>query len=449
LKNRVLNYVLIVATLFVTTSASSYAQAQLVMNGAYINISGGTLATPTYLYIQNGANTGIKYLNAGGGIISESEYNMVWWNIGAAAATTNYIIPFYYRPSSSYIPLTFTIKTAGVVSTSGTIKFSTWHTVVDNWIGGVSTTGPPSGVTNMDPAFLPGSPTNTDNSYNVVDRFWIIDASTGYSTKPDPQITFTYLNSTNASSEVSAPNNSIDGSLISQRFNSTLGTWGDYIGQLAAPVISGTTSTVATGSMDIGAAGFYRSWTLSSHLNPLPIELTSFTVECRDDCAYLQWTTATENNNDYFTILKTKNGVDFEAEAIIKGAGNSSTANNYSTIDYSPFEGISYYRIAQTDFDGTTRDMNTITFTNCENVESIYAFATNNDIEIKINSNSIDTYSILLIDAGGRIIQTKIVNVTTGMNYFHFNPVAARGIYILQVIGKEKVYSKKLALGVS
>ncbi|MGP8215224.1 MAG: T9SS type A sorting domain-containing protein [Bacteroidia bacterium] len=447
MKNRILKYVLILITAFATVVTKTTAQAELVMNGGYINISGGTSAVPIYLYIQNGANTGINYLNSGGGIISESEYNMVWWNIGAAVATTSYIIPFYYQPSSSYIPLTFTIKTAGVISTSGTIKFSTWHTIADNWTGVVSTTGPPSGVTNMDPAFLPGSPLNTDNSYNIVDRFWVIDATTGYSTKPDPQITFTYLNSTNANSEVSAPNNAIDGTLIGQRFNTATGTWGDYTGLFATPVVTGTTSKVASGSSDITAAGFYRSWTLSGHIDPLPIQLTSFTVECLDDCAFLEWITATESNNDYFTIDKTSDGINFEIAALVKGAGNSSTANNYSAIDYEPLEGVSYYRISQTDFDGLTTHLNTIAYTPCENPESIYAFVKNNSIEIQINSNSMDTYCFTLIDASGQVILTQTNTVSVGMNYFNLMPEVTGGIYILQVTGQEKIYSKKLLLG--
>ena len=66
----------------------------------------------------------------------------------------------------------------------------------------------------------------------------------------------------------------------------------------------------------------------------------------------LAWTTASETNNDYFTIQKSKDAQIFEDVFVVDGAGNSSTIINYFDIDKSPYTGISYYRLKQTDFDG-------------------------------------------------------------------------------------------------
>ncbi len=85
----------------------------------------------------------------------------------------------------------------------------------------------------------------------------------------------------------------------------------------------------------------------------LPIELLKFTAKLLDtDVALLEWITASEINNDYFTIEKSDDGITWEEISTINGAGNSSIALSYSDVDNSPLPGLSYYRLKQTDFDG-------------------------------------------------------------------------------------------------
>lgn len=88
--------------------------------------------------------------------------------------------------------------------------------------------------------------------------------------------------------------------------------------------------------------------------SPLPIELISFSSQLNIEKSIvdLNWTTASETNNDYFTIERSQNGFSWEVIEHIKGAGNSTSVLTYSTTDRSPFSGISYYRLKQTDYDG-------------------------------------------------------------------------------------------------
>ena len=65
----------------------------------------------------------------------------------------------------------------------------------------------------------------------------------------------------------------------------------------------------------------------------------------------ITWKTATETNNDFFTVEKS-NGTDFKEVAKLEGKGNSAIENTYSVIDDTPFSGTSYYRLKQTDLDG-------------------------------------------------------------------------------------------------
>lgn len=87
--------------------------------------------------------------------------------------------------------------------------------------------------------------------------------------------------------------------------------------------------------------------------NALPVEFLNFTatnIENRQ--VKLKWSTATEINNDYFTVERSENGYDFEPIGEVAGAGNSAFILHYEFDDMEPLNGISYYRIKQTDFDG-------------------------------------------------------------------------------------------------
>lgn len=84
----------------------------------------------------------------------------------------------------------------------------------------------------------------------------------------------------------------------------------------------------------------------------LPIELLYFNgVECETGNR-LSWSTVSENNNDYFTIEKTKDGKDWISIVNLSGAGNSSNQLYYYFMDENIESIINYYRLKQTDYDG-------------------------------------------------------------------------------------------------
>jgi hypothetical protein len=86
---------------------------------------------------------------------------------------------------------------------------------------------------------------------------------------------------------------------------------------------------------------------------PTPVTLLNLIAVKNGSEVDIDWETATEVNNDYFVVEKSRNGVDFTAVGIVDGAGNSQSALNYQATDHSPYNGISYYRLKQVDYDGT------------------------------------------------------------------------------------------------
>lgn len=89
-------------------------------------------------------------------------------------------------------------------------------------------------------------------------------------------------------------------------------------------------------------------------LTPLPVNLSDFGGQVVDDDAILDWTTESEENNDYFTLQRSEDGRNFENIATVIGSGNSNTSTNYRHRDKGLDAGTYYYRLTQTDFDGTT-----------------------------------------------------------------------------------------------
>lgn len=84
----------------------------------------------------------------------------------------------------------------------------------------------------------------------------------------------------------------------------------------------------------------------------LPVELTRFEAQSKNDMIELSWTTATELNNDFFQIEHSRDGVQFAPIGKVKGVGTTTETVNYDFMHRRPDAGTNYYRLKQVDFDG-------------------------------------------------------------------------------------------------
>ncbi len=108
----------------------------------------------------------------------------------------------------------------------------------------------------------------------------------------------------------------------------------------------------------------------------LPIELVYFRAQQDDGNVEFTWQTASELNNDYFTIEYSFNAVDFEELAIVAGAGTTTETVDYQYTEFSAnYTGTVYYRLKQTDYDGefSYSDMIALTFAEKDFDEEISA----------------------------------------------------------------------------
>lgn len=84
----------------------------------------------------------------------------------------------------------------------------------------------------------------------------------------------------------------------------------------------------------------------------LPTELISFKAIAQKSAVKLDWQTASEIDHDYFTVERSFDGIHFSPFTRVEGAGNSNLTINYSVNDYDYVNGINYYRLIQTDYNG-------------------------------------------------------------------------------------------------
>ncbi len=176
----------------------------------------------------------------------------------------------------------------------------------------------------------------------------------------------------------------------------------------------------------------------------LPIELINFKAVAVKNSVLITWVTATETNNDFFTVERSKNGIDFEIVGSVPGKGNSSVVNEYNLVDMRPHSGVSYYRLKQTDFDGAYEYSNIVSVT-VEN--GVLQFSihpnpiTTNQVNIKMDGvepqESETNYSFSFTDLNGReLIQTGLHFNNTLQEIVDLPGAVMTGVYIVTIISE-------------
>lgn len=269
----------------------------------------------------------------------------------------------------------------------------------------------------------------------VIDRWWEIT----YSDAATATMTFSYRGVENT---MQVPYNT--GNIGAQWWAAAWLPNNANVGSAPA-VTAGVGSVTATGLTF--AANAYMPMILSSLSAPLPIELVSFKSNCENDKQKLHWLTASEMNNDFFTIERSEDGINFRDIGTVNGNGTTTHVHQYSFIDPQPVLSTSYYRLRQTDYNGQTSASSIIVAEACgTNTEFTDAFSTEGGITILLNNSAGSTYKAELFDAQGRLIVAQNFESGIGANRFALNNnFPATGIYMLMLTGNNgKVFSKKL-----
>ncbi|UII33315.1 T9SS type A sorting domain-containing protein [Fulvivirga ulvae] len=246
-----------------------------------------------------------------------------------------------------------------------------------------------------------------------------------------------------------------DGNLIiSGTFNKT-GSQGSYTGtgNVYAGNYTGDASDLVPDASEMNAGSDLQNdfpdiydFIQGGGSTPLPVSLLSFDARVINHSVELVWSTASEENNDYFTIEKSHNGIDYEEVATIGGAGSHTGVLNYSYSDNAPIRGRSYYRLSQTDFDGTTAyfDVVTVDYTTIKGL-SVYPNPVNvsNMLTIQTGADADEDIEIAIYSNAGQLVKSEVVS---GNGAVTIQNDLKAGFYMLQVKSGQVIISTRLVV---
>ncbi|NOS55227.1 MAG: T9SS type A sorting domain-containing protein, partial [Cyclobacteriaceae bacterium] len=360
------------------TTNNVTVNSALTMSSGIINMNGFTITLGTAA-----GSTGTLNYTAG---------RFYGGNIERWFPTTSITVPavagqFPIGTSADYRPIY--IGSSGLTASGGTIK------IRHNASGGATAV----------------TPTFTDNGGTVAIRsnsFWTVTTGNGITSTGTP---FSIRTEGTGFGTVGNFND-----LRITRVNTiSPGSDGAHAGPLTNPQVNRTGISTAL------LPGDYYWGSINAVQTPLPIELLNFTAKLGNAAIDLHWKTASELNNDFFTVERMSEGDEkFNALSTIQGAGTKTTESSYEWIDKNPLLGISYYRLKQTDFDGK------YTYSKVRVIENNSSFSTfkvypnpiaENKFTLEMNQLSSNAeVPVVIINMQGAILYQATYRSDTGGN---------------------------------
>ncbi len=182
---------------------------------------------------------------------------------------------------------------------------------------------------------------------------------------------------------------------------------------------------------------------------PLPITLADFSVSVRKAEVVLYWETTSEVNNDFFTLERSKDAINYEVLGVVDGAGNSNSLLSYSFSDKNPFAGQSFYRLRQTDFDGTTEVFRPLSVFFTSLNQGVLSIAPNpvvsgSVVNILTGARNDEELEIDVYNSRGVRIQSE--RVTGANSFLELESDITPGLYIIRLTAGDVSRSTKLLI---
>ncbi|MFC5271034.1 T9SS type A sorting domain-containing protein [Adhaeribacter terreus] len=368
-------------------------QAMSISNGSTLSLSNGSITLGNYdLTVQQGG--AISNPSATNYIKQTGSGKLIIEGIAGGATTTTPETIFPVGTTSSYTPAY--IKNTGDINGTGN-----YSVLVTNGIKGTS--GQP--VTNL-----------------VAMRTWNVDRVTGTGS-PSISLRLRWDPTKDEGTNFVRTNVGIA--------HFTGGTW-------EQPPLNTFTDGSLTYSATLEGITSFSPFGVVNPNNPLPVELVSFKAIKKDNAALLQWATASEKNNQGFHIQYSADGRNFEDIGFVASKNsNSATLLQYSFLDKTTTgTGMRYYRLKQTDFDGTVSfsDIKVVQFENLPNAPLVYPNPFQNELTFNIVANSNDELRYQVIDLTGKTVYQNTQKLTKGNNslQINFDKEHPAGFYLLR-----------------
>jgi hypothetical protein len=396
-----------------------------IANGSTKLLTGSTTVSGTLTLtsgvLQLGANNltiGASGSISGGSssshVVTNSSGKLIQNGIGSTGRSGAVLFPVGSQ-GGSYTPLT--------VTNSGT---------TDNY--GVRV------ISDVYASYTGETPTGSALSSDVVDRTWFV--TEGTSGGSNVNLLFQW----NASNETT--NFSRSTSFASHYNGSPFSGW--------APYLAGTVS--GSGPYTINYAGItsFSPFGVGDFQSALlPVDLVSFTGTYTGKVVKLDWTTASEVNNDRFDIERSADGRSFEKIGEVDGAGNSMTMKTYTFDDKGAASllnnGIKlYYRLRQVDFDGKSSHSGSIAVSS----EKIASFSIagvqpnpfSQSLSISVSAPAAGPGIIQIVDMFGKVVLEKTAEIAAGKQVISLNDLGElkSAVYFVRMIHEGEAHTFKV-----
>jgi Secretion system C-terminal sorting domain len=199
------------------------------------------------------------------------------------------------------------------------------------------------------------------------------------------------------------------------------------------------------GNVILGSGCSYWTGPGGCSTGTLPIKLLSFTAEYAKGVVKVEWRTASEENNEFFTIERTSDGVNYLPIATIPGAGTTLKQSSYFYEDSNPPSGKAYYRLSQTDYDGKSETFQHVVVDVADSNESSFRIFPNplKGSVLNVTISNAGDGSIEVINMKGEKIISKEVeepnfqlnlgdNLQPGLYYVNYK--SAAGVKVLKLV---------------
>jgi hypothetical protein len=168
---------------------------------------------------------------------------------------------------------------------------------------------------------------------------------------------------------------------------------------------------------------------------PLPVELLYFRAQPQGNAVALSWATTWERNAGKFTIQRSRNLTEFVAVGEVSATGNSDSRQTYAFTDNWPDAGINYYRLLQTDRDGTTQQARPVAVTLDDETPALAVLENPTTAEnITVATRNLADATFRLVSLTGQPILLSPENQENSTTVLRANGAISAGLYWLQAI---------------
>jgi hypothetical protein len=167
---------------------------------------------------------------------------------------------------------------------------------------------------------------------------------------------------------------------------------------------------------DISISGDFEVY--PSEPSPMPVEFIAVECSSNKNTVIIDWITGSETNNDFFTVERSENGVDFYAIGFIDGSGTSNGILQYTYSDFEPITGVSFYRIRQVDFDGQFSFSEIVSANFSDLKEEMIVYSENGIVTVNITSKNETDATLTIIDMTGKSLIREHYIINEGSNSF-------------------------------